>query len=370
MKKTLIYLIALTIIGCSNNSNTINGSLANGDNNTVLYLEELFPDSDSKLIDSCKVIDGQFNFNVEEENIGIYKIYNSNNNLAFVIIKKGDVLNLDVDLYNLNNYYGNGSEEIEAYIKVQTIPEIIKEDVDSLKLVYQAAEGTPEQQQVLSSVRIAYDLLMKKQESEYENFIYQNSNNFASFFALMNLGAPGDNYDIYKMVVDSLEKSYPKNKWVTNIKQTISSMKATAIGATAPDFTINDVNGNPFTLSSLRGSYVFIDFWASWCKPCRDENPNLVRMYNKYKDKDFEIVGISLDDTIKNSNGKEKWINAIQQDNIKWIQLSELNGNESITSKLYNISSIPATFLIDKEGKIIAKDIRGTQLNKTLSEIF
>jgi peroxiredoxin len=186
----------------------------------------------------------------------------------------------------------------------------------------------------------------------------------------MNLGAPGDNYDIYKMVVDSLEKSYPKNKWVTNIKQTISSMKATAIGATAPDFTINDVNGNPFTLSSLRGSYVFIDFWASWCKPCRDENPNLVRMYNKYKDKDFEIVGISLDDTIKNSNGKEKWINAIQQDNIKWIQLSELNGNESITSKLYNISSIPATFLIDKEGKIIAKDIRGTQLNKTLSEIF
>ena len=113
-----------------------------------------------------------------------------------------------------------------------------------------------------------------------------------------------------------------------------------------------------------------IDFWASWCKPCRDANPNLVRLYDQYKSQGFEIIGVSLDDTTKSTNEKAKWLNAIKDDNIRWTQLSDLIGADSETAKTYGVKSIPSTFLIDENGYIIAKDLKGTLLNKKLSEIF
>lgn len=136
------------------------------------------------------------------------------------------------------------------------------------------------------------------------------------------------------------------------------------IGDLAPEIVLPSSKGKVISLSSLRGKVVLIDFWASWCGPCRQENPNVVKVYEKYKDKGFEIFGVSLD------MNKSQWLQAIQSDNLTWPQVSDLGYWNSVVVPKYQIAGIPATFLLDKEGKIIARDLRGEELDKKLAEVF
>ena len=136
------------------------------------------------------------------------------------------------------------------------------------------------------------------------------------------------------------------------------------IGDVAPDINLPGPDGKPVSLYSLRGKYVMIDFWASWCGPCRRENPNVVNVYNKFKDKGLEIYGVSLDAK------KDQWVAAIEQDGLPWIHVSDLMYWNSVVVPQYQIQGIPATVLLDKEGKIIARDLRGAQLEQKLEEIF
>jgi peroxiredoxin len=134
----------------------------------------------------------------------------------------------------------------------------------------------------------------------------------------------------------------------------------------APDFTQNDVNGVPVKLSSFRGKYVLLDFWASWCGPCREENPNVVKAYNKFKDKNFTILSVSLD----KPEGRNSWLAAIKNDGLSWTQVSDLKFWSNEAATLYSITSIPSNFLIDPTGKIIGKDLRGSDLEHTLEQVL
>jgi peroxiredoxin len=160
-------------------------------------------------------------------------------------------------------------------------------------------------------------------------------------------------------------ENYPNDQaYVASINATIAQLQATTDGSMAPDFTAAMPDGNMMKLSDLRGKIVMIDFWASWCRPCRMENPNVVKAYNKYHDKGFEILGVSLDQE------KGKWEAAIQQDGLTWKHVSDLQGWQSQPAAIYGVSSIPATVLVDKEGKIIARNLRGASLDDKLKEIF
>jgi thiol-disulfide isomerase/thioredoxin len=154
-------------------------------------------------------------------------------------------------------------------------------------------------------------------------------------------------------------------------RQTLAAMKEREMyaekaktGTPFIDFRLPDANEKPVDLASLRGKYVFIDFWASWCGPCRAENPNLVKAYQKFKGKPFEIVGISLDEK------KEPWLKAIEKDNLPWVHLADLKGWENDLARHYGIRWIPSSFLLDPEGRIIARDLRGDALEKMLSDLL
>jgi peroxiredoxin len=146
----------------------------------------------------------------------------------------------------------------------------------------------------------------------------------------------------------------------------LETAKLTGIGRMAPEFTQNDTLDQPVQLSSFKGRYLLIDFWASWCGPCRQENPNVVKVFNQYKDKNFHILGISLD----RAGQKDKWMKAIYDDNLTWSHVSDLKFWDNAVSKQYGIRAIPQNLLLDPSGKIIAKNLRGEALAKKMEELL
>jgi thiol-disulfide isomerase/thioredoxin len=173
----------------------------------------------------------------------------------------------------------------------------------------------------------------------------------------------------FEPVMTSMSKRFRDNASVQKIvKDYFDFMQQKSagdiIGKPAPDFTLPDVNGKPVALSSFRGKYVLVDFWASWCGPCRMENPNIVNAYQKYKDKNFTVLGVSLD------KAKEPWVKAIADDKLTWFHVSDLKYWESAVVPLYAIEGIPYSILLDPQGNIIARNLRGSALQAKLRDVL
>jgi len=183
----------------------------------------------------------------------------------------------------------------------------------------------------------------------------------APYLLFRNLISIQDPSKVEKLL-NGFDPSLADYKYVKMVKESLSLMKRTAVGQVAPDFTQNDPEDKPVKLSDFRGQYVLIDFWASWCSPCRQENPNVVSAFNKYKDKNFTILGVSLD------RDKAAWIKAIKEDKLTWTHVSDVKYWDNEVAKMYGIGSIPANLLLDKDGKIIGKNLRGEKLEEALAK--
>ncbi len=198
-----------------------------------------------------------------------------------------------------------------------------------------------------------------------KKYIQENPDSYFSIDALKYL-AYSEEYDqiapLYNSLSEAVKQSDEGKEFATRLPQ----LKGVSLNSYAPEFTEADTNGKAVSLSSFKGKYVLVDFWASWCGPCRGENPNLVKAYNHYKGKNFTIVGISLDDKAT----QKDWIKAIHKDGLEWTQLSELRGFKDKAAVLYDIHAIPQNFLIAPDGKIIAKNLRGGDLENKLAELF
>ncbi|HEV2482623.1 MAG TPA: TlpA disulfide reductase family protein [Puia sp.] len=187
---------------------------------------------------------------------------------------------------------------------------------------------------------------------------------FFSLIALSDLTNTAEKARELKPVFDSLDEKLQSSVAGAELEDRINALTTVVPGNMAPDFTENDTTGKPVALSSLRGHYVLVDFWASWCHPCRGENPNLVKQYALYKDKGFQILSVSLDDHA------DRWKEAIAQDGLHWLQVSDLLGWNNAACKLYAIRAVPSSFLVDPQGKIVATGLRGEELARRLSAIY
>jgi peroxiredoxin len=199
-----------------------------------------------------------------------------------------------------------------------------------------------------------------------KNFIVSNPGSYLSLLSLGTLGGPSPDPNEIEPLLDGLSKELRDSETARSLRNALESLKTTANGAMAPDFEQADTLGHPVRLSSFRGKYVLLDFWASWCSPCRQENPNIVKTYNRFKNKNFTIIGISLD---KREN-TFAWLNAIRSDHLTWTQLSDLKFWNNAVAQLYFVQSIPKNFLIDPTGKIIAQDLRGDDLEAELEKVL
>jgi peroxiredoxin len=216
----------------------------------------------------------------------------------------------------------------------------------------------------LKQAQADFEAMVQNQKVYVKNFIHEHPKSTVSpLVALMQFSQEMSVNEI-DTLINFFDPSIRNSIYVAELKKIADKLRITEIGSAAPDFTLNTPDGTPLSLSSLKGKIILLDFWASWCQPCRKENPNVVLLYNQYKDKGFDILGVSLD------REKGSWIKAIDDDKLSWHHVSDLKYWQSDVAVKYGVQAIPFTLLLDKDGKIIAKNLRGEALGKKLEELF
>jgi peroxiredoxin len=329
----------------------------------------------NQVIDSAIITAGSFDFSgqimnpsnavlvIDHKGVGFEKLDSTADVLNFYI-DKGEFALSSPDSASKAKITGSKINDDDKNLKTQLNP--VKDKAQKLVAQRNAATGAQNTPEFRSAMQEKYKALQAEQKTIIKKFILGNPDSYLSLMALYSVDGPSPDPFELDTLFNSLSPGIKNTETAKIFKNSLETLKHTALGTMAPDFTQNDVNGVPVKLSSFRGKYVLIDFWASWCGPCREENPNVVKVYNKYKEKNFTIIGVSLD----KQSGRADWLAAIKNDGLNWTQVSDLKFWSNQAATLYYVSSIPANFLVDPNGKIIAKNLRGDDLENKLKEVL
>ncbi len=367
MKKIIVPAIAAAtfFIACSDKKSfKIEGQIEHPAQQKVYLLEA---DSTSvRIIDSAQLTEqNKFVFNKSTPFANLYKIKNGEQEFD-LIAENGNDINFKTDLADPNhNYTVNGSEDSEKIKDYNRISNIYTAKNTKLANQYQAEAGAKgvNQDSVLKKYLPSFEKNMVDLSGEILKFVDQNKSSLAGFYAAMAL----DQMKYEKELVayaDGLGDKFKGNQAVEQFKKHMALVKPVSVGHAAPDFSIPGIDGKTIKLSDYKGKYVMLDFWASWCVPCRKENPNVVKLYQQYHPKGLNIVGISLDEN------KEAWQKAISDDKLVWAHGSELQNFNGPVVQRYQVQAIPSNFILDPNGNIVAKNITGNDLAAFFAKTF
>ncbi len=382
MQKILKTIVGLLILSACNNADTLGkftvvGNIKNIENQKV-YVEELyFNDKNPAVLDTAEIKNGSFKISAKASEEGLYRLRFEKQPIGYIFINDKSNINFTADAKDITlqgaDFKTPANTIFKSFLsgyndRQKNMNDLSRQVEDSKALKVDTSNDT----------KIS---LLNNAAIDLKNYIIKSIDTIADpVVAMFALGyTRGIDPEALKTVVPNLAKRFPTHNGIAGIitqynammvkkdlpKQTPQSpIKKLGIGNIAPEITMADTSGQKFSLSSLKGKYVLIDFWASWCAPCRGENPNVVANYTKYKNKNFTILGVSLDED------KTAWAKAIVKDKLAWKQISDLKGWACAATTTYGFDAIPYNVLIDPSGKIIATELRENELGKKLAEVL
>lgn len=343
-------------------------------NGTKVFLQYVNDRGTPIKMDSVKVgADNSFKLNGKITNGGgFYLVDIAHKQKIQLLLDGGENINLTADgNENLPNskrgtWSAKGSVNVEYLSKIEVLNlEMFNKVAVWNKAVTEAQKKNNTNEQ--TKIQQAFDAAQKEFSDKVRAMIPEMGDNTVALFSTNFLwlkSKPEDEVPLLTELADKVLKAHPANNVAKSFYQNVLKLKGVQIGTEAPEIALKTPQDSIFKLSSLRGKYVLIDFWASWCGPCRQENPNVLRVYAKFKEKGFDIYSVSLDQY------KEAWLQAIEKDNLVWHHVSDLQFWNSAAAVSYGVSAIPATFLLDPQGKVIAKNLRGEALEQKLAEVL
>ena len=378
MQKVSLLLIGVVIFlfACQQKKYggfTVTGTIKNAVSPKIFLQELPFGGENPIVLDSGTIEkNGQFSLKGIAKEEGLYRIV-LEDGPDVLIVNDNDIIEVALDV---NKYVAYTITKSKASESLHTLFENYKKQDAALYAIFKqidTLQKNPGNDSLLTIARSERESQIKNMNSTIRNFIKESNSPAAKYYAL-GMASRTLSSEELKVLVNESSDQFKEHTGLQKIKEIVNARakpntvpEATGfalLNQSAPEINLPDINGKPFLLSSLKGKYVLVDFWASWCGPCRRESPNIVATYKQFSNKNFTIVGVSLD------NDKEAWLKAIKDDHLNWIQVSDLKQWESSMVGLYQLSVIPFNVLIDPQGKIVAADLRGAELERKLTEVL
>jgi peroxiredoxin len=359
-----LLLLSLAFVACKDKSKfNITGKIENAAPKGKVYLFSMVKNN-AVAIDSTVLSDkGEFKFSQTTEGVNFFKV-KADQNEYMIIAKNGDDIKLEADLSDKNmDYKLSGADEADKLQELNVNKNRYTAKMAEIQRQFEEqVEANPDKREMIANqMRPA---LMQQTQGLVDfilKFANDNPKSLASFYAMNSLN-PSDYEKEFIAYSDKIKSSFNNNAAVTEFLVRMAKLKSVQVGQPAPSFSMKTIDGKSTSLADFKGKYVLLDFWASWCMPCRQENPNVVKAYNRFKDKNFTILSVSLD------KDPAAWKQAVAADKLTWTHASELSDFEGPTVRLYQVEAIPSSFIIDPAGKIVAKNLRGEQLDEFLNK--